>query len=285
MSDTDEADPAPDEEENGLRVVLTPVQLAAVIEGADISEGDAASNRVFGALKVVGGAIELCLGTGLILAPEPTTASKIGGAALLLHGQDTVIAGWLEVTTGRSVPTLTETAVAAAATLAGVSPRRARDIGVAVDVLVPAAVSAGLAAARAIAVRRGTIRLLVDEATGAHTIRRHLYRSDSAMRQRLRELLESGRRAPRSISTFESAEEAGRAISRCMNHHGAALKSWARSARPGQTRSFELEVGDIGRGVMRDTGAIVRMSKVRVVVRKALIGNRMYYVLTAYPVP
>ena len=55
--------------DEGLEIVLTPLQFAAVLEGDSIEESSSWSNRFWGAATVVGGAVEM-----------------VGGAALLLKG-------------------------------------------------------------------------------------------------------------------------------------------------------------------------------------------------------
>lgn len=188
MSEVVEADAAAEDATEALSIVVTPVQLAAVLEEGDIVESDGTANRLFGGLKLIGGALELVAGAALIVTPEPTTATKIGGSILCVHGIDTAGSGSRELFTGRASPTLTQQVATTTALFAGVHPSRAGDIGVAVDILVPVAVSAGLAAFRAVAVRRGTLRLLHDEMLGAHTMRRHLWRSDANLLERMRDL-------------------------------------------------------------------------------------------------
>lgn len=279
-----------EDEQEPLVLVLRPVQLAAVLENETITDGDAQGSRWMGGLKMLFGALELVGGAALIVTPEPTMATKVGGSILFVHGADTAAAGSRELVTGRAAPTLTQQAATTAALFAGVRPQRANEIGVAVDILVPLAVSAGLAAARVIAVRQGTIRLIGDEMAGAHTIRRHLYRSDAHLMERMREMTARaaalGRRPPRSISTFESAEVAGRSISRCLSANAARLRDWATRARPGARLDLVLDIGDdIGRGILRDGNAIVRMTKVKVVVERVTDGNRAYFIVTSYPIP
>jgi len=43
------------EEEQGLRIALSPVQLAAVLSDRSVSEGESASNRISGGLGLAGG--------------------------------------------------------------------------------------------------------------------------------------------------------------------------------------------------------------------------------------
>ncbi|MDR1967945.1 MAG: hypothetical protein LBQ32_04515, partial [Burkholderiaceae bacterium] len=90
-----------DDDENGLQIVLSPVQLAAILEGETVDEQSTVSNRLLGALTVVGGAIELVGSAGLLLTPEPTMVTKAGGVVLAAHGSDTLSTGIQQVWTGR----------------------------------------------------------------------------------------------------------------------------------------------------------------------------------------
>lgn len=44
-----------EEEEEGLRIVLSPVQLAGILHNASISEGETLTNRLWGGLSLTGG--------------------------------------------------------------------------------------------------------------------------------------------------------------------------------------------------------------------------------------
>lgn len=55
-------------EENGLRVVLSPVQLAAAMSDKSVTEGETLSNRLLGGLGLAGGVIEL-IGAGAMCTP------------------------------------------------------------------------------------------------------------------------------------------------------------------------------------------------------------------------
>ena len=54
-----------DDEVEGLSVALTPVQMAAVLGGYDVPESASWSNRLWGAMGLVGGVVEL-LGAGVL---------------------------------------------------------------------------------------------------------------------------------------------------------------------------------------------------------------------------
>ena len=116
-------------ESEGLEVVVSPLQLAAIMENDTIEESSTIANRFWGAASVVGGAMELIGATALILVPEPTTLTKIAAGALAVHGSDTTSTGLVQLVTGRTRITLTSQAAAAAAEALGVDPSSARTVG------------------------------------------------------------------------------------------------------------------------------------------------------------
>jgi hypothetical protein len=64
--------------EDGLQIVLSAPQLAAVLGGDTLAPESNMTNRVFGGLKLVGGVLELVGAGALCVLPEPTMASKAG---------------------------------------------------------------------------------------------------------------------------------------------------------------------------------------------------------------
>lgn len=266
--------------EEGLEIVLSPLQFAAVLENDTIEESSSWNNRFWGAATVVGGALEMVGGAALLLTPEPTTVTKIAGSTLAVHGVDTTSAGIMQVVSGQTRTTLTSQAVAAAAQVLGADPQTANNVAFAVDIAVP--LIAGFAgAARAIAIRRGAISLAAEEAAGGHTIARHVGRTEAQLRSRLAQ--QPGIPA---ASTFRTLQEAEAAVAAALRTNKEAIKAWAKSANPGQTKAFTYEAGRvIGQGVVRSTGQMTDMSKMVVVVRKVIEKNRVYFVITAYPKP
>ena len=60
---------------------------------------------------------------------------------------------------------------------------------------------------------------------------------------------------------------------------------WANAA-VGNTEAFGwVSSSPIGRGVVRATGQLVQMRRVRVVLKKESVAGKLYYVLTAFPEP
>ncbi len=171
-------------ESEGLEVVLTPLQLAAILESDSIDPGSCLSNRFWGAASVVGGAMELIGAAALFLAPEPTTVTKIAGGVLAVHGADTASAGLAQVVSCQTRTTLTSQALTAAARALGADPATASHVALAVEIAVPFA-AGFVGAARAVAIRRGAVSLAAEETLGGHTIARHVGRTEAELRLRL----------------------------------------------------------------------------------------------------
>jgi hypothetical protein len=266
--------------DDGLTIVLSPVQLAAVLNDYPISEQETLTNRLWGGAKAVGGAIEVICAGFLLLAPEPTTATKFAGGVLGVHGLDTFQAGVREAATGQSTPALTQEAATALARTLGFDPDTADKVGVVVDIAVPIAVSLGLGAARILALRGGRVALAAEEAAGGHTIARHVARTEAQLRARL-----AAEQGIPAATTFKTLQEAERVVYEAMRANRAAIQQWAQAGGSG-TKSFTFSAGrTIGQGVVRSTGQMQNMSNVNVVLRKVATAGRQSFVLTAYPKP
>lgn len=266
--------------DEGIEIVLTPIQLAAILENETLEESSSLSNRLWGAATLAGGAIELVGAGVLLLAPEPTTITKIAGGTLGVHGLDTASSGIMQIVSGRTRTTLTSQAVTAAAEALGADPDTAATVGMAIDIAVP--LIAGFAgAARAIAIRRGAISLVAEETAGGHTIARHVGRTEAQLRARL----VAQNKIP-VASTFRTLKDAERFVAEALRANKTAIKDWAKGAISGQTKSFAYDAQRVlGEGVVRSTGQLQNMTKMVVVVRKVQEQNRIYFILTSYPKP
>jgi hypothetical protein len=194
-------------EQEGLTLVLTPPQLAAVLANGTLEE-PSFSNRAWGTAGAIFGALEVLGGGALLLIPEPTTLTKVSGGALGLHGIDTFQSGVRQARTGRETDTLNSDGTTALAQLLGVDEETAERIGDGVDIAVPLVVTGALAAARIAAVRAGRISLAGHEAQGGHTIAKHVGRTEAQLRARLA----AQTRIP-AASSFDSLAQAERAVS------------------------------------------------------------------------
>ncbi len=87
----------------------------SLIVSADLSEQHQSSNwsnwfrrYVLSGLQMLGGALEMVGGAGLLLAPEPTSMSKAASAVLWVHGWDNLLTGWHNMCHDDDRPTMIE---------------------------------------------------------------------------------------------------------------------------------------------------------------------------------
>jgi len=273
-------DPVP---EDGLQIVLTPIQLAAILAGESFEQTPAPSNssRLWGVAKLAGGALELIGAGGLLLAPEPTALTKVAGVALGTHGADTASSGLRQIISGRDTSTLTSDAAKSLSETLGADPKTAEMIGIGADMAIPL-VAGGIGALRVLAVRRGAISLLEEEAAGGHTILKHVGRTE----QQLRARLATETRIP-AASTFRTLAEANRHVSAAMRANRAAIEAWGKAAATGGrpfTATYQAATS-VGEGVVRSTGQLQKMTRLVVVLRRVQQQNRFFFILTSYPIP
>lgn len=267
-----------DSDEIGLSIALSPIQLAAVLDGTTLSREDNANPRFWASVQLLGGALELVGAAALILVPEPTMATKVGGGALAVHGSDTISTALQQLFTGRTQTTITARTAELAARSLGVDPRHASTVGAVVDMAIPFA--AGFAgAARITAVRRGSISLAAEERAGGHTIEWHVELTEARLRSRLVE-----QKNLKVASSFRNLNEAEQFISKALRMKRDEILHWSASATPGMRRGFDFAAGEnVGYGVVRATGEMVNMQTIRVVLEKTSVGDKVYFILTAYP--
>src|SRR5579871_6028542 len=151
-------------ESDGVRVVLSAPQLAAVLARQSISPTEMLSNRLWGGLQVVGGVLEMVGAGALCVLPEPTMASKAGCIVFGAHGSDTAAAGLRQVWTGQDTATLTQQGTTKLAEAMKASPDMANNIGLSLDIVVPFGFAGSIRAARAARVTMGRINLYMHEA-------------------------------------------------------------------------------------------------------------------------
>lgn len=121
------------------------------------SEGSSWMTRAVGAIQIIGGGLEMALGVGGIVLPEPATTA--GGVILVAHGSDTVIAGFRTLWSGEVTRSFTQQGGEAAALALGASPETARHVGTGVDI------AAGVGPSLAIGVSRRLAIAGAEEAT------------------------------------------------------------------------------------------------------------------------
>jgi hypothetical protein len=268
---------------DGLTIALSPVQLAAILSDQPISNGETAANRLWGGLKLLAGSLEMVGAGALLLVPEPTLASKAGGVALAAHGSDTLSAGLWQVWTGQEQRSLTERGAASLAVRLGADPATAGNIGTAVDIAVPLAVTAAVGAARLLSIRFGRISLAEHEAAagsriGGHTIAKHVGKSEAELRARL-----AAEPRRQFVSTFKSLDCAERVIYRALRSNKSAIEAWAKAARTNETREFFFTAGEaIGSVLVRATNQVYSANTVCIVLKMQQYNGKLYYILTTY---
>jgi hypothetical protein len=256
------------------------VQLAAVLEGENIDPYEIATNRLWGGVKLVGAALELAGATALILTPEPTALTKVGGWTLAVDGSDRFSTGLRQVWTGHPEKTVTEQAVARTARALGADEATAERAGEIADVAVPLFAATVAAAARIFAVRAGRIALSEQEALGGHTIARHIGKTEAELQARL----VAQPNIP-AASSFKSLRVAEDVLTRATRVNAGQIRAWASTAGKPQL-VLEHDAGrTIGYGVLRSTGKLQDMQKLLMVLRKTTVAGKLYFILTSYPIP
>jgi hypothetical protein len=266
------------EDGDGVAIVLTPIQLAAIFGNESVEQPGSLKERLWGGATLIGGALELVGAAVLLAMPEPTTTTKIAGGVLGVHGLDTAAAGARQVASGQSTTTFTAEAAQSAATALGVDDKRAALIGLTVDLGIPLIL--GLAgAARVLAIRRGAVSLAAEEAAGGHTIARHVGRTEVQLRLRL-----AAESRLSVASSFRTLADAEKYIAEALRAQQAEIKAWAKIATAGQTKAIAYDAGRaVGFGVVRATNSVEQMTRLAIVIRKVQQGDRIYFILTAYP--
>ncbi len=103
-------------------------------------------DRVVGGMQIIGGGVEIILGAAMSVAPEPLTTA--GGIVLVVHGGDTVIAGFRTLWYGEVQHSFTQLGASAAAEAIGASPETANAIGIGIDITAGVGPSLGASVSR-----------------------------------------------------------------------------------------------------------------------------------------
>ncbi|MCC8395497.1 hypothetical protein LJ656_23195 [Paraburkholderia sp. MMS20-SJTR3] len=272
------------DDSDGLRIVLSAPQLAAVLARQSISQTEMLTNRLWGGLQVVGGVLEMVGAAALCVLPDPTMASKAGCIVFGAHGSDTAAAGLRQVWTGYDSFTLTQQGTSKLAQAMKAGPEMANHIAVSLDLMVPFGFAGSIKAARAASITRGRIDLHLHEAKaaqpnlGGHTLRKHVGKDEAWLRARLK-------REPKRdvVSSFTNLHAAEHAISETLRANAALIEAWAQTAnRRTPKRVIKVVSGDIGYGLTRKTGKLTPMNEVVVTLKYETYNGMPYYILTAF---
>ncbi|KAF6683830.1 MULTISPECIES: RNase A-like domain-containing protein [Pantoea] len=270
--------------DNELQIAMSPVHLAAVLSDKSVTESEGMSNRLMGGLDLLMGSLELAGATALCMAPEPTGITKAACIVVGAHSMDSINAAANRVLTGQNTRTATYQTAVALAKKFGADDTAAWNIGLAIDVGVPAAFGLTVSAARVVYVRAGTFKIAEHEAVssvraGGHTIAKHVVISDNDLLARL--ALSPNMH---SVSSYYSVQIAEKAISSALKANRLRIIHWANWGN--NASPLELVYRSraaVGYGLRQGKAAKETCYAVRVVLLKQTYNGKPYYVLTSYP--
>lgn len=269
---------------NGLQVVMSPVQLAAVLSDETVTEAETLQNRLLGGLNVAMSTVELVGATVLCAAPDPTTLTKAACVVVGAHGLDSLYAAIDQTITGRDTRTAAYQLAVDTARQFGADETTALNIGLTVDIAVPVAFGLAIGAARIAYVRTGTFKIVEHEAIrpvkiGGHTLAKHIAIPEEDLLARLA-------RSPhmRSVSSFYSVQQAEQVISNALKANRLKIIYWANSGAGAHPLELTYNAKSIvGYGIRQGINIKETTSTVRVVLLKQTYQGNPYYVLTSYP--
>ncbi|MCR4457246.1 MULTISPECIES: RNase A-like domain-containing protein [Pseudescherichia] len=268
-----------------LQVVMSPVQLAAVLSDKTVTEAETLQNRLLGGLGVAMSTVELAGAAILCAAPDPTTLTKAACIVVGAHGLDSLNAAIDQTLTGHDTRTTAYQLAVDTARRFGADEKTAINIGLTVDIAVPIAFGLALGAVRVASVRIGRIRLMEHESVagykpGGHTLSRHVGLSEADLRTRLR-----NRPTLSGSSTFYNKHLAEDVISRALKFNAPYITNWAKTARASSKLNIDFFAGrEVGFGIESATGPVIKSYKMRVVLELQMYNEKPYYVLTAFPI-
>lgn len=288
-------------EDAAWTVILSPVQLSALLLGKSIDEHETRSgrfwNRSFGAMDIISGALELVGAGALFIAPDPTLMTKVGAGFVGANGADDFYTGIKEFWSGKTTHSLKAHLATEAARLVGCRPDIADGAGVFADIAVPLSVARFFKAVRVVSITGETINLEEEEKLFSHAIEKHVGKSDDYL---------MGRISPRTVTkrsgkvvtkpgyegagTYSSLKEAQKFTSRVIRKNRKAIEAWASSP---STENLELHYDNegifsfvdysVGRVVKRGETKILPTTKMKVVLIKRDLNGRKWFLLTSYP--
>ncbi|WP_314421934.1 RNase A-like domain-containing protein [Pseudescherichia vulneris] len=273
--------------DDGIKVVMSPVQLAAALSDKSVTEGETLSNRLYGGLGLIMGTLELAGATALCIAPEPTGLTKAACIIVGAHSMDSINTAADQVLSGKNVRSATYRAAAEMAKQFGADNDTAWKVGLTVDVAVPIAFSLGLGAARVASIRVGRIKLIQHESVtglkpGGHAILKHVGKTQEELAARLK-TTENMVRKPNAISSFSNIELAEASVSKALSVNKEWIKVWAAS-QPRHNLTVTYNTGRvIGYSLFRGSEKLMQATKVKVVLKYEMYNGKPYYILTAFP--
>jgi len=273
-------------DDGGISIVMSPVQLAAVLSDKTVTEAETLSNRLLGGLGVLLGGVEMAGAATLCIAPEPTGLTKAGCVVVGAHSLDTVHSAAQQMISGRDTRSATYQLAVNAARQLGADEDTALKIGMTVDIAVPVGFAAAIGAVRVAAIRAGRVRLIEHESVnglkpGGHTLANHVGKTDSELLARF----EQNKRLMMS-STFKSLDVAETVISRALYINRDTIKSVLAGAKQGARLTINHSAGrEVGYGYARASSQRMMMHAVRIVIDIQEYNGKPCYILTAFPTP
>lgn len=270
--------------DDGIKIVMSPVQLAAALSDKSVTEAETLSNRLLGGLGLIMGSLELAGATSMCLAPEPTGITKVGCVVVGTHSLDSIHAAANQIIVGRDTRTATYKLATTIAKQFGADNNTAMKIGLTVDIAVPLAFALGIGASRVMAVRAGRIKLSEHESVtglkpGGHTITTHIGKTDTELLARF----EANKRLQYS-TTFTNLQVAEEAISNALFANRSVIKSVLGGGRQGARLTIRNQSDKaIGYGFQRGSDQPIVMKNVRIVIEFQQYNGKPYYILTAFP--
>ncbi|MBS9425184.1 RNase A-like domain-containing protein [Photorhabdus caribbeanensis] len=276
--------PVDSESENGLRIVLSPVQLAAVLSDNTITEEETWSNRILGGAGLAAGVVELIGAGALCLAPDPSTLTKTACVIIGAHSLDVMNASASQIITGRETMTETYREAVNLAKEFGADDYTASEIGLTVDIAVPLSFASIAGAVRVASVRVGRIKLIEHESPtglkpGGHTLAKHVGLSEQELRARL-----LNNKSVSRVSTFYNQDVAEKVISKALKNNQIKITTLLKHTPKGVKQEIDyISNTPVGFGFTKKSENLQELYKVRVVLYKSEFNGKQYYILTAFP--
>jgi Bacterial CdiA-CT RNAse A domain len=210
-------------------------------------------------------------------------ASKAGCIVFGAHGSDSAAAGLRQVWTGRDTDTLTQQGTTKLAEAMKVSPDMADNIGLSLDIAVSVGVASSIKAVRASEITMGRIKLVDHEARdgsriGGHTIDKHVGKDKAWLQARLARETELA-----MVTSFRNLAMAEWAISQVMQQNASTIRAWAQASNGANRLPLVGDTGrNVGYGLVRKTGEMIELGKVRMFLQRQQYNGMPYYIITAY---
>ena len=271
---------------DGIRIALSPAQLAATLSDKSISEGETLSNRLWGGLGVIGGVVEM-FGAGVMCAaPDPTMLTKAGCVVVGTHSLDTLQASFRQVWSGRQINTDTYNSSVLLAESLGAERDTALNIGMTVDLAIPFGFSIAVGAVRVAAVRSGRIKLaehesLTGQHPGGHTLERHIGKTSEELIARLQR-----RPGLPAASSFRNLNEAEILTTKVLRAHKNEIEMFVKFQPKGTPwrKKIALQFTQpTGLVVKRGSSEARNCYRVEVWLELTEYNGKPYFILTSMP--